>query len=144
LEQYLQIDLRDDPRSARRGFYMSIGAQEAGLAAPKLGVSTWRYFRITPEVRGYVPLPLGMVIAARFAVGAMLINYVDPRIAPDVVSTQLGPTRYRLRGGGPSSHRGYSSATLGSVPEPIEPWTDTSGGLRRWEGSLELRMPIDE
>src|SRR5690606_18305716 len=71
LEQYLQIDLRDDPRSARRGLFFSFGAQEAGLAAPTLGVSTWRYFRLTPEARGYIPLPLGMVIAARFSVGAM-------------------------------------------------------------------------
>ncbi len=156
LEQYAQLDLRDNARQPRSGAFFSIGAQEAGLAYESLGVSSWRYFRITPEARGYAPLPAGMVLAARFGIGAMWINRADSlEQGLDEVSQALGPTRYRLRGGGPTSHRGYASATLGWFDaEEFGPTTreadgsltyaTTLGGIRRWEASIELRIPIDE
>jgi len=52
----------------------------------------------------------------------------------------LGPLRHRLRGGGHNSVRGYSSNTLGDVVR-VGNRLD-SGGLRQWETSLELRIPI--
>ncbi|MBC7172742.1 MAG: BamA/TamA family outer membrane protein, partial [Polyangiaceae bacterium] len=154
LEQFVQVDLRDNARQPRQGAFFSIGAQEAGLARPQLGVSSWRYFRITPEARAYAPLPAGMVLAARFGMGAMFIDDFDADNL-DPVSQVLGPTRYRLRGGGPTSHRGYSSAQLGWFDAedgrhaPLEAasdtaWSKTSGGIRRWEASLELRVPITQ
>lgn len=161
LEQYAQLDLRDDARRPRKGLFLSVGAQEAGLARSRLGLSSWRYYRVTPEARVYAPLPAGMVLAGRFAVGAMMIQDGDDAL--DRVSRELGPTRYRLRGGGPTSHRGYDSATLGWFDAPAEQgptvpnddgdpatlndpalYPRTSGGVRRWEASLELRIPIDE
>jgi outer membrane protein assembly factor BamA len=86
---------------------------------------------VTPEVRGYVPLPLGIVIAMRFAIGAVFILDADPGL--DGTSQRLGPQRYRLRGGGATSVRGYLPGDLGDSAE---------GGLRRWEASLEFRFPL--
>jgi translocation and assembly module TamA len=149
-EQYAQIDLRDDSRSPRRGFFLSLGFHQA----PSFLQSSWTYYRFTPETRVYLPLPLNMVLAARIGLGVMLIRDANQDL--DQVSALLGPQRYRLRGGGPSSHRGFAPGYLGDQQtvgvQPVcersnpPPGTDcseaNSGGLRRWEASLELRAPI--
>lgn len=150
-EQYAQLDLRDDSRRPRRGIFLSLGLQEA----PRFFGLSWAYLRVTPEVRGYVPLPLGAVLAGRFSLGVMRINRADRGL--DSVGRDLGPQRYRLRSGGPSSHRGFAPGFLGDVPEPgigsycegnVEPppslncAESNSGGLRRWEANLELRVPL--
>jgi outer membrane translocation and assembly module TamA len=51
----------------------------------------------------------------------------------DDLSRELGPNNYRLRGGGASSNRGFLAGQLG---------VGLDGGTRRWETSLELRVPI--
>jgi outer membrane protein insertion porin family/translocation and assembly module TamA len=50
--------------------------------------------------------------------------------------------RHRLRGGGYYSVRGYAPNLLGDV-EMIDGRL-LSGGLRQWETSLELRVPVTE
>ncbi len=151
-EQYAQLDLRDDSRAPHRGLFLSLGFHQA----PSFFRSSWTYYRFTPEVRGYVPLPLNIVLAARIGVGVMLVR--DANADLDQVSALLGPQRYRLRGGGPSSHRGFAPGYLGDLQavgvQPVcersnpPPGTDcsqaNSGGLRRWEASLELRTPITQ
>jgi hypothetical protein len=138
--------------------YFSFGVQHAGYFLP----SDWDYVRLTQDTRGYIPLPYGMVIAARARLGLMVIT--DTSIAvPDAPSegeqsaeaealrrdahllenlATLGPLRHRLRGGGHNSVRGYAPNTLGDV-ERIEGRL-LSGGLRQWETSIELRVPITE
>lgn len=126
-EQFVRLDLRDDPREPRNGAYFGLGMQESGYLLP----SSWQYLRFTPEASGYVGLPLGMVLAARFALGIMHVygTSLDPLSALG----ELGPFNYRLRGGGGNSVRGVLAGRLGDGVE---------GGLRRWEASLELRLPI--
>lgn len=128
-EQYVQLDLRDDPRHPRKGAYFRLGLQEAGFGLP----ASWDYVRTTPEARGYVPLPLGMVLAARFSVGAIFIVHADPGL--ERLSRKVGPEQYRLRGGGANSNRGFIPGDLGAGIE---------GGRRRWESSLELRANLTE
>lgn len=128
LEQQIRLDLRDDPRKPSRGAYFGIGVHEAGFFLP----SSWDYIRLTPEARGYVPLPLGITVAGRFAVGALLISDADPALDP--ISAELGPLLYRLRGGGATSVRGFLPGDLGAL--------GNLGGIRRWEASLELRVPL--
>jgi outer membrane protein assembly factor BamA len=53
-----------------------------------------------------------------------------------------GPLEHRLRGGGSNSVRGYAPNTLGDV-EVLDGRLIT-GGLRLWETSLELRLPITQ
>ena len=127
LEQLFRLDLRDIPVRTRSGLYASLSMQEAGFFLP----SSWSYFRIVPDVRGYIPLPLGMVVLARFALGALLLDYAEPGL--DDLSRQLGPTTTRFRGGGGTANRGFLAGELGDGP---------NGGIRRWLASVELRIPV--
>lgn len=128
LEQQLVVDLRDDPMRPRLGFYFSFLVQESA----RLGdYASWDYFRMVPEARTYLPLPWSIVLAARFALGAIFVS--NPADGLDDRSSRLGPQNYRLRGGGAGSNRGFLAGRLGA---------SQYGGTRRWEGSLELRVPI--
>lgn len=126
-EQDLRLDLRDDPLRTTRGAFVQLNATEA-VRSP---LSDWTAFRLAPEARGYVPLPFGIVVAARAAVAGLFIQSSSPDL--DAESRALGPSTYRLRGGGANSNRGFLAGRLGAGVE---------GGLRRWEGSLELRVPF--
>jgi outer membrane protein assembly factor BamA len=128
-EQYANLDLRDDPRNPRRGAFFAMGAQQAGFILP----GSWDYLRFTPEARGYLPLPLDMVLAFRFGMGVKFVFDADEGLIES--AQRLGPERYRLRGGGASSNRGFVPGDLGDGIE---------GGLRRWEASVELRMPLSD
>ncbi len=137
------LDLRNDPHSPRRGAYFAATFQHAGYFVP----SDWNYLRFTPEARGYVPLPFGIVFATRVRVGMMDITHSDIVVPsgkdPDGYLERLrtlGPLRERLRGGGHNSVRGYAPNTLGDIVE-VGKRLD-SGGLRQWETSAELRIPI--
>jgi outer membrane protein assembly factor BamA len=141
-----RVDLRDDPRNTHRGSYFAFGVQHAGYFVP----SDWNYVRLTQDSRGYVPLPGGMVLAARARLGWMAVTSsritlrsADPEQVPfleDLIN--YGPLRHRLRGGGHNSVRGYAPNELGDI-EMIDNRL-LSGGLRQWEASIELRIPISE
>ncbi len=143
-EQHVQVDLRDNPQRTTRGAFFAVGAHEGGFMRMP---ASWRYVRLVGEARSYAPLPAGIVIAGRFALGGMMI--LDADQDQDDVGRVLGPQRYRLRAGGPSSHRGFIPGFLGDRDEPVRPgdpnssfYFRNSGGLRRWEASLEVRMPL--
>jgi len=209
LQQSVRLDLRDNPRRPRSGLYVGLGLHETGYVLP----SSWEYIRFTGDVRFYVPLPFGMVLASRFSVGTMRITNIDvsadsssdetcggldcaagecsgtpsltsscPLIAepntrrelpasiniddrgnvsnasspPDATLCQfgqlcLGPDEYRLRGGGSTGNRGFRAGTLGDPQRPqayttaeLDQYSYIQGGIRRWEGSLELRIPLGE
>jgi outer membrane translocation and assembly module TamA len=93
--------------------------------------SDWTLLRVLPDARVYLPLPFDMVLAARFALGMLFV--LDARSDLDDTSRELGPTTYRLRGGGAQSNRGFIAGQLGD---------GVDGGQRRWESSLELRMRL--
>lgn len=129
LEARVTVDLRDDPANPTLGAYFALSVHEALPIMPL----TWNYTRIMPDVRGYVPLGLGLVLAGRFALGAIFIHGSDGDLDPEQRS--LGPQTYRLRGGGAQSNRGFLPGQLGD---------STLGGVRSWEASLELRVPLFE
>lgn len=128
-EQSIRYDLRDNPVFPHRGIFLALGLQQAGYGLP----ASWRYFRTTPDARFYIPLPYEVVLAGRFALGMLFIQQSDQAL--DAISARLGPERYRLRGGGATSNRGFVPGDLGDGIE---------GGLRRWESSLELRAMLTE
>ncbi|MBN1654942.1 MAG: BamA/TamA family outer membrane protein [Deltaproteobacteria bacterium] len=137
IQHSIQVDLRDDMRRPRSGSFYALTIQHAGYFLP----SYWDYLRVTPEARGYLPLPLRMVLAGRVRMGILLIS--DSQIGDDPELQELrdyGPIRYRLRGGGSNSVRGYNPNTLGDTV--WECGRLYSGGLRQWEASLELRVPL--
>ncbi len=127
LDPYAHLDLRDDPRRPRRGAFFALGTQVAGLWLP----SSWDYVRVTPESRFYFSLPLHSVLALRMGIGALFVLRADPRL--EDFSEMLGPEPFRLRGGGANSNRGFVPGDLGDGIE---------GGRRRWEASVEWRLPV--
>ena len=154
LEELITVDLRDNPRNPTAGAYFAFASQQA---VQPLGF--WDFVRFTGEARGYIPLPLGIVIAARFEIGVMEVfgTSLDPRNVYQLA--QLGPPSLQLRGGGASSNRGFLPGLLGDVeqiyvPDPRNeeeirngaPPTSRpvriSGGTRSWEASLEIRIPL--
>ncbi len=86
---------------------------------------------VLPEMRGYVPLPAGIVIAARVSLGLMAIFSTENEV--DEISQELGPTTERFRGGGTTSNRGFLPGELGDGP---------FGGTHRWLAAVEFRFPI--
>jgi|GEM_PF-738222 len=146
------LDLRDDPHNPHEGAFFAVDVQGGGFG----GLSTWDYLRVTGEARGYVPLPAGIVIAARFGIGITEV-FSSYGLNPSNVYqlAHLGPFSEQLTGGGASSNRGFPAGYLGdALLEPIDarptpqdgiPVTSPvliTGGIRRWEASLELRIPI--
>jgi outer membrane protein assembly factor BamA len=127
LEEDVRVDLRNNPVRPQRGAYFGV----RGAEAPRWAGSDWTAFFLTPEARGYVPLFWDIVWASRVGLGAIFITNASDRLDP--VAAELGPTTYRLRGGGPNSNRGFLAGQLGAGP---------TGGIRRWELSSELRIPI--
>ncbi|HSC86248.1 MAG TPA: BamA/TamA family outer membrane protein [Polyangiaceae bacterium] len=127
LEEDARVDLRNDKVRPRHGIFTGINATQA----VEWKGSDWTSFRLAPEFRFYVPLPFGVVLASRMALGAIFITGANPGLDAD--SQALGPLVYRLRGGGPNGNRGFLAGGLGPGP---------SGGVRRWEGSAELRIPL--
>lgn len=145
------LDLRDDPHAPTSGAYFGLDFQGGGFG----GLSSWDYVRFTADARGYVPLGLGIVLAARFAIGMteVLGAYgLDPQNAYDLY--HLGPFSEQLVGGGSVSNRGYPAGYLGDVERvaidarPLPDGSEAhravllSGGIRRWEASIELRIPL--
>ncbi len=157
LEEVVRIELRDDPRNPTAGAYFAFTSQQG---VQPLGL--WDFVRFTGEARGYVPLPAGIVIAGRFAIGVMEIFGADPGLGMQENIYQLdtlGPPLLQLHGGGASSNRGYLPGLLGDAEQvyvteprtreqvasgaPIESRpVRISGGTRLWEASLEVRIPI--
>ncbi len=143
--QYLATwDERDAPVRTRRGYYIGMTFQHAGYRR----ASRWSYLRFAPDVRGYVPLGGGLVLAgrARFGFTAIQRNFdidgngVDDDCAIpeggtrfDVNLLCLGPQVHRFVGGGPTSNRGFLAQALGDGP---------GGGRSFWESTLELRASI--
>lgn len=132
LQQVVEFDTRDDRNSPTRGTYARVEVHET------LPPSDWGYVRFTPELRAYVPLPYGLVLAARAGIGLIAMYRSDARTAE---LKRLGPRPYRLRGGGPYSVRGVQAAALGQGDEDENGFP---GGTKSWIGSLELRVPLGD
>lgn len=143
-DQQVVVDLRDDSRSPRAGFFFLVGAQESPAKLRR----SWQYARVAPEVRGYAPLPLSSTLAFRFGIGAMFIFSRDENRL-DLIGQALGPQNYRLRSGGPTTHRGFFGGFLGdpgSVNSLNREGFDArnDGGLRKWEAGVEWRVPVTQ
>ena len=142
MQHTAELELRDEPTAPTEGLYASLSFIHAGYLLP----GDWNYLRVVPEVRGYVPLPLGIVLAMRAGIGVMEVTKTYIR-EPDEDSggfvdrlRRFGPLIHRLRGGGHNSVRGYRPNTLGDVVQ--DNGRLDSGGTREWEVNFELRVPL--
>ncbi|MET0287380.1 MAG: BamA/TamA family outer membrane protein [Polyangiales bacterium] len=132
LQQVFEWDTRDDRNSPSKGTYGRLEVHEG------LPPSNWSYLRFTPEARGYIPLPYGLVLAARVGIGLIHIFSSDARTEE---LRRLGPRPYRLRGGGPYSVRGVQAGALGRRDQDALYFP---GGTRSWIASVELRVPLGD
>jgi outer membrane protein assembly factor BamA len=132
-EQSLLVDLRDDPIQPRLGAYAEVQLQEGTRYAG----GELDYFRVAPELRGYVPLG-PVVLAGRARVGTF---------RGDI------PVTERYFAGGASSQRGFPERRLAptlsrtvEVGDPVREVTFSApvGGGALIESGLELRFPITE
>jgi len=143
-DERVVVDFRDDSRSPRAGFFFQLGTQQSPAKLKR----SWQYVRVSPEVRGYAPLPLSSTLAFRFGIGAMFLFSRD-RHRLDLIGQALGPQNYRLRSGGPTTHRGFFGGFLGD-PGSIDSLNRegfdarNDGGLRKWEAGVEWRVPITQ
>jgi outer membrane translocation and assembly module TamA len=129
VEQDVRVDFRDDVVRPKLGAYFGVHAAES----VRWRLSDWTAYFLSPEARGYLPLFWDMVWASRFGLGSIFITRASDDLQP--TTRDLGPTAYRLRGGGANSNRGFLAGTLGA---------GLTGGIRRWEASTELRIPFGE
>ncbi len=127
LQQSVQWDGRNDPINPRRGVSASLVVQEGF----NVGGYGYRYLRVVPELRGYLPLSSRVVLAARTRVG-MLVP-VKEQGEPPIVA--------RFNGGGPQSQRGYYTGRLSPMVLSSGSWVPV-GGNGMADGSVELRVDL--
>ncbi len=121
----LTYDDRDSPVNPRRGAYLSLEVNQGG----RFAAGAFRYVRVTPEARGYLPLGSRAVLTARLRAGA-------------AVSGTL-PMSERYFSGGASSHRGFPQRQLAPFATGSD-HTVPIGGDALFESSLELRYDLVE
>jgi hypothetical protein len=120
-EEKVALDLRDVPLDAHRGVYAELALQEGG------GLGDYRYLRIQPELRGYLPLGSRLVLAGRGRGGLLLGD---------------SPLTERFFGGGASGHRGFGFRRL--APQALTGSGERLplGGNAMLEGSVEARLDV--
>lgn len=95
LDQRFTFDRRDSITSPRRGYWLSLSLAEAGLGGD------FKYTRVTPEARTFVPLTSELTAATRAQFGWLFHAVGD--------DTPI-PKRYSL--GGATTHRGFGNRRL--------------------------------
>jgi outer membrane protein assembly factor BamA len=128
----VSLDLRDDPIRTREGVYLATELQVAGPIGDASDV------RITPEVRGYVPISRKVTLAGRGAIGLLFAQNYGATVEPNALRGESGlsgddATVLRnwvrdvqlmffrgLFAGGAGSNRGYAAREIG--PHGIVPY----------------------
>ncbi len=126
-EQQVAWDGRDNPLEPHSGAYLGLSLQE-GLHLLGYG---FRYLRLIPEGRAFLPLGRRSVLAARLRFGFLFPFAGD-----------TSPIVARFTSGGPNSMRGYYSGRLSPVVLATDGTTLPIGGEGLIDGSLELRFPL--
>ncbi|HEX4417306.1 MAG TPA: BamA/TamA family outer membrane protein [Kofleriaceae bacterium] len=125
-QQKLVVDLRDHPIEPKLGAYAELNTSEG----TKYAGSDYQYFELVPDLRAYLPLPLGSVLAAHARYGA---------IYGDVPATE------RFFGGGSISQRGFAERRLSPYRSGDVNGVDTYvpyGGAGLIDTSVEARIPL--
>jgi outer membrane protein assembly factor BamA len=129
-EASLVADGRDNPLDAHKGLYASM---RTALGSEK-ALGDQKYQLLVPDVRGYLPLPGGIVLAGR---ARLSLLYGDV------------PVTERFYGGGVASQRGFGERGM-SPRAPTTPKDDGTpsgntvaiGGTAMLEDGVELRIPL--
>lgn len=162
------LDFRNNRVHPTHGVYILNTLQVAG--GPFGGQA--RDVKIQPDVRGYIPLRKGVVLAMRGSVGLLFPQNYGDNVHRTTGSVFEGESEERTRdyqltffrgffSGGPTSNRGYPLRGVG--PHAMVPFLSPeneiqrlgivcgndydcrspTGGFTLWEASLEVRFKID-
>jgi outer membrane protein assembly factor BamA len=127
LEEFAQIDLRNRPSDPTFGGYFALRTEQG---SPQVG-GAFRYVKLTPDVRAYVPLGRRVLVAGRVMVG-----WLKPYGGEESPVTR----RYQL--GGPSSHRGFSFGRLAPFATDTQGRQVPVGGDGEVLFSAEVRIDV--
>ncbi len=121
------LDERDRPLDAHRGYYLSLEVLEGGpVAGGEVG-----FVRITPDLRGYVPLGHRVVVAARVRYGRLYTS-----------KDANAPVPIRYLGGGANDDRGFGFQRLSpQLRESVGDFIPT-GGTEEFLASMEVRLEL--
>lgn len=125
-EQAVTWDLRDSPLETRSGVFFELRVEEGGAFAG----GAFEYARVTPDLRGYLPLGARVVAAARARLGVVFAGRGKV------------PITQRYFAGGASSQRGFSQQRLAPFAVGPEGQTAPVGGEALFETSLEARVDL--
>lgn len=136
LQTSIVWDARDNPVEAMRGHLLSLNLK----FSPGAPIATHRYFNVSPEVRGFIPLGKKLAIGLR-ASAAWSFGSDEEGVPLDA----------RLFGGGAYGMRGYSRNQLSPEVAKCIPPPDYAcrrfpvGGLSLVETTAELRfLPVQK
>lgn len=136
LQAALVWDARDNPVEAMRGHLLSLDLK----FSPGTPIATHRYFNVSPDIRGFIPLGKKLAIALR-ASGAWSFGSDEAGVPLDA----------RLFGGGAYGMRGYSREQLSPEVAKCLPPPDYAcrrypvGGLSLVQTTAELRfLPVQK
>jgi translocation and assembly module TamA len=123
LEEFVQLDLRDQMVDPRAGFFAEVRTEQG---FPQVG-GEFTYVKVVPDLRGYVPLGTKRLILALRA----QLGYLRPLAGDE------SPVTRRLALGGPNSHRGF---TFGRLSPQATERRIPLGGNASLLGSADLRL----
>ena len=135
-EELVEWDKRDDRQEPRRGYYLSLSLQQGGGI---LGGS-FGYFRIIPEVRGYVSFLEDdkLTFAARVKLGTLIPFNGDDTSSPIVSRFYSGGNDMR----GFNTRRLAPQVVQAQTGSTTEGYTVPVGGNGLFEASLEVRYNV--
>jgi translocation and assembly module TamA len=125
--QSLELDLRDNPIETTYGAYAELRVDEGTSAAG----GEYDFFRVTPELRGFLPLPAMPIVFAARARGG--------RIYGDI------PVTERYFSGGSTTQRGFGERRLAPSITGMDgdsTRTVPIGGAELFESNFELRTHV--
>ncbi|MBK6848107.1 MAG: BamA/TamA family outer membrane protein [Proteobacteria bacterium] len=111
IEPFLQLDWRDDLIDPRTGLFAELRVE---LGLPPLG-GRFSYFKVTPDLRGYVPLGTKRLVLALRAMFSQLLA-LDDGVAGG--PEESSPVTRRIWFGGATSHRAFGYRRLS--PQVVE------------------------
>lgn len=132
LEPFVHFDWRDSIIDPRSGLFAELRLE---LGFPQIG-GAFTYVKVTPDLRGYVPLWTKRLVLALRGVFSHLVPIEDQRDADGVLS----PVTQRIWFGGPNSHRGFGYRRL--APQVYETSTQTDADGREQTVRTGRLVPV--
>jgi translocation and assembly module TamA len=122
LEPFVSVDWRDDIIDPRAGLF---GELRLELGFPQIG-GAFTYIKVTPDVRGYIPLGTKRLVLALRALFSHIVPLDDGQSEG---SQETSPVTRRIWFGGANNHRGFNYRRLSPQVYETERVEAPDGGV---------------